>query len=354
MAGWPANEKALEILTENLQKLGITPRREKFHMPGWFRENDEVKIIEPLERRLQAVALGYVDSKPSFQAAVEYVQYGREEEYQGKDVQGKIVLVTSEQPPGQEAPLRSEVIHIAAQKGAETVLFINTKAGGLTLAGTGNFQGDPTPIPAFSLSREEGEWLQRLLEKETPVRLEIATRSYCREVETANVVVRLPGESDQKIVVGAHLDSWDLGQGSIDNGLGSAILFDVVRLFLQFSFKNFYTIEFVWFNGEELGLWGAKKYLEMHSADKFLAMINMDMTGSPTGFNAMGSDELIPLLEGLVSDLPGFHLYRGGDQPSLDQQRSATVYTSGYSHPDASGPSGSGDGSILPQPGGYF
>jgi Zn-dependent M28 family amino/carboxypeptidase len=130
-------------------------------------------------------------------------------------------------------------------------------------------------------------------------------------METANTVVTFPGKSDEKIVVGAHFDSWDLGQGGVDNGIGTAILFDVARLIQNFSKENYYTVELVWFNGEELGLWGSKKYIGMHKNDKIRAMINMDMTGSPTGFNAMGIDELIPLLTELNEKLNGFNLNAG-------------------------------------------
>jgi Zn-dependent M28 family amino/carboxypeptidase len=130
-------------------------------------------------------------------------------------------------------------------------------------------------------------------------------------METANTIVTFPGKSDEKIVIGAHFDSWDLGQGSVDNGIGTATLYDVARLIHKFSPENYYTIELVWFNGEELGLWGSKRYVEIHKGEKIRAMINMDMTGYPTGFNAMGIDEFIPMLNDLREKLNGFNLNAG-------------------------------------------
>ncbi|QQS35381.1 MAG: M28 family peptidase [Ignavibacteriales bacterium] len=311
LMGTPGNLKAMDILAEELQKHDINYKREKIKVPGWVRGDDEVILKSPVEKKLKAIALGYVNPLAAAKSNVVYAQYGFDEDYSGISVNGKIVLVTQENPKGKEALLRYEAIDIAAKHGAIAILFINTKTGAQNLAGTGNFQGDPTPIPAFSLTYEEGKWLQRLLEKNIQVEIEVTSRSYCVEMESANTVVTFPGKSDEKIVVGAHFDSWDLGQGGIDNGIGTAILFDVARLIQNFSKENYYTIELVWFNGEELGLWGSKKYVEMHKDDKIKAMINMDMTGSPTGFNAMGIDELIPFLTELNEKLIGFNLKSG-------------------------------------------
>jgi Zn-dependent M28 family amino/carboxypeptidase len=82
----------------------------------------------------------------------------------------------------------------------------------------------------------------------------------------------------------------------------------VAHLLKSFSPQNEYTIELVWFNGEELGLWGSKHYVKTHLKDSIAAMINLDMTGSPTGFNAMGYDEFVPFLKELVVGLNGFNL----------------------------------------------
>lgn len=311
LMGTPGNLKAMNILSEELGKHGVNVKREKIKVPGWVRGDDEVIIKSPVEKRLKAIALGYVNPLATTKSNIVYAQYGFDEDYSGINAEGKIVLVTQENPKGKEALLRYEAIDIAAKHGAIVILFINTKTGAQNLAGTGTFTGDPTAIPAFSLTFEEGKWIQRLIEKNIPVEIEVTSRSYCVEMESENTVVTFPGKSNEKIVVGAHFDSWDMGQGGVDNGIGTAILFEVARLIQNFSKENYYTIELVWFNGEELGLWGSKKYVEMHKDDKIKTMINMDMTGSPTGFNAMGIDELIPFLTELNERLIGFNMKAG-------------------------------------------
>ncbi len=308
LVGSPMNEKALGIMKEELIKLEFDVRLERFKIPGWVRGDDEVMMTIPINRKLRAVALGYVDKTPFIDASLVFANRGYEEDYKNIDAKNKIVLVTSEQAAGKQEILRYEAIDIAAHHGAKAILFIKDQAGATTLAGVSNFQGHPSAIPAYSLTYEEGKWLQRLCENLIPTTLRITTKSYCKETETANIVLTLPGEVKDKIVVGAHFDSWDVGQGGIDNGMGTAILFDVARLIKTYSQKNYYTVEFVWFNGEELGLWGSKRYLEMHSQDNIAAMINMDMTGSPTGFNAMGTDTFIPFFKELAIKLNGFNL----------------------------------------------
>lgn len=311
LIGSEANKKAMEILTTELKSLGITARRETFKVPGWFRGDDEIRIASPLNRKLQAIALGYVNSHPAFSAAVAYAGFGFDEDYNTIDVKNKVALVTSEAPKGKEPLLRYEAIDIASRHGAKAILFINEHPGMYNLAGTGNFQGTNTPIPAYSLTYEEGMWLKRLFTDGKNPEVKITTNSYCKEIETANIVFSIAGKVKDKIVIGAHFDSWDISQGAVDNGQGSAILLDVARLMKTFSAENYYSIDFVWFNGEELGLWGSKNYTTMHSTEPIAAMINMDMTGSPRGFNCMGFDEFKGFFENLKNSLNGFDLSSG-------------------------------------------
>ena len=255
--------------------------------------------------------MAYVDKTNSFSAEVIYSKYGFAEDYSGGRAEGKIVLVTQDAPQGKDQLLRYEAIDTAAKYGAKAILFMNNKSGFILMDGTSNFEGKPSKIPAFTISFEEGAWIRRLLDDQKIVKIEIAVNSYCAEAESENVVVSFPGKVKEKILVGAHFDAWDLGQGGIDNGLGTAILFETARLLKQYSAENYYSIDLVWFNGEELGLWGAKKYAEAHKDDNIKAMLNMDMDGAPTGFNVMGSEELRPFFESMVKALGGFDLSKG-------------------------------------------
>ena len=309
--GTSINEKAMAILIQELKNIGYEAKKESFTAPGWIRGNDEVTIIEPVFLPLRTVALGYVDRHAAFEAPVVDAGFGFDDTYKTINAAGNIVLVTQESPHGKTPLLRCEAIDIAARHSAKGILFTNDRNGTITLEGMSNFEGRPSAIPAYSLTFEEGKRIERLLKGGQPVRVHMKTESRCAQVSTANIVAALPGEVKKKIIVGAHFDSWDMGQGAIDNGIGTAILFDLARLLKAHYPQNHYTVEFVWFNGEELGLWGSKNYVAMHASDDIAAMINMDMTGTPTGFNAMGTDEFVPILKDLVAKLNGFELTAG-------------------------------------------
>jgi len=309
LAGTSSNEKALNILSEELEKGGWEVKFEHFVVPGWRRGEDKVMLQTKVPQEIPAVALGYTVATPLFEGELVYANQGYPADYEKINATGKIVMVHSENVGGRSPLFHCEAIEIAAEYGAQAILFQHKIPGYIQLAGTGSFQGKPTHIPAFSISKEEGERFKKLLEISFPVVLQIQVKSECMDINTSNVLIKLPGENRKKIVIGAHIDAWDLGQGSIDNGLGTAILFEVSRLLKAYSPKNYYTVEFVWFNGEELGLFGSKDYVNQHEVNDIITMINLDMTGSPTGFNAMGFDEYIPLLKQLVVELNGFDLY---------------------------------------------
>jgi Iap family predicted aminopeptidase len=305
LTGSPANERAMDILVEELHRIGYDAHREPFTMPGWVRGSDYVRVTSPFTRTLRAVALGYVNRHDPFEASVVAVSGGRREDYAHLDVRGSVVLLSS-------TPLsRSEAIQVAAEQGARGFLLVSDKDGGLLLARISTVTGEPSPIPAFSVTAEEGQWIKRLCERSIPVTVSVSTESYCTVTHTANIVASLPGRVPEKIIIGAHFDSWDLGQGGIDNGSGTAVAFGVARLLKAFSPANHYTIEFVWFNGEEQGLWGSKEYVRVHPADSIAAIINLDMVGSPTGFNPMGMEQYVPFLDSLATQLNGFDLKTG-------------------------------------------
>jgi Zn-dependent M28 family amino/carboxypeptidase len=99
------------------------------------------------------------------------------------------------------------------------------------------------------------------------------------------------------VLVGAHFDSWDEGQGAIDNGIGIAQLYALARLLRDVELER--TVELVWFNGEEQGLWGSRYAAESgrDATNPPAVVLNLDMVGVPIGANAMGHDELIPILD---------------------------------------------------------
>jgi Zn-dependent M28 family amino/carboxypeptidase len=311
LPGSDANQKAIDILIEELAKIGLEAKRESFEMPGWRRGNDKVEMLSPVKKELRATALGYTQKCPLIETTLVFAQHGYSEDYDLISAKGKIVVVNQGGAPGKPRLLRYQAIENAALNGAKALLIINTKEGGLVQCGVSNFHGHPAAVPAFSITKEEGAWLKALLKKNIEIKMKIQVESECFAHSADNVVVTIPGKNPQKVVVGAHSDSWDLGNGAVDNGQGTAVLFDLARILANHTKDNYYTIELVWFNAEELGLWGSRAYVDKHKNEEILAMINMDMTGSPTGVNLMGFKEFDGWFSDLCTAMSGFDMKKG-------------------------------------------
>lgn len=290
LTGSRGNVGAMERLEGALRTLGVATQRQAFNMPGWERGDDRVELVAPLARRLRVAALSYTQAHSAFEAAVIDIGQGGTADYPAADVSGKVGLLSA------GTPLQArEIARIAGDRGLRGVLFINREGGGQLLARTGGFTGEPLPLPVYSIAQEEGLWLQRLLARGQPVRVRMETKSRCRPIETANLVATIPGDESGRVIVGAHFDSWDLGQGAMDNGIGVAQLYALARALR--GTKPQCTIELIWFNGEEQGLWGSRHAASLIDQEAVVAMVNLDMVGVPVGVNALGDDSIVPALE---------------------------------------------------------
>jgi Iap family predicted aminopeptidase len=289
LTGSAANEGALQQLATELRRLGLKPEIDRFTMPGWERGADRVDLISPVARPLRVAALSYTQPHDAFEAEVAYIGTGKATDYPA-DVQGKILLLSSASTLS-----AAEYSRIAIDHGARGILFINREGGGQLLARTGSMTGEALPLPVYSVTQEEGLWLARLLARNRTVRVRMETHSHCRDVETANLRVSLPGRAPGRIIVGAHFDSWDLGQGALDNGLGTAQIF---ALALALRGRDLpHGVDLVWFNGEEQGMWGSRHDVKRVRDTPVIAMINLDMVGVPIAVNALGDASLVPSLE---------------------------------------------------------
>ena len=289
MTGSVANRDAIGQLVTELRALGLTPELMPFTMPGWERGVDSVELMVPFVRPLRVTAVAYTPSQAALEADVVDLGDGDAGKYP-MDGRGKVGLIDVATSLSTRA-----IVRLAAEHGLSGVFLTDREGGGQLLARTGSFIGEPLPVPVYSLTQEEGRWLQRLLARGRPVRMRMETKSHCRDIETANVVVRLPGRSAERIIVGAHVDSWDLGQGALDNGLGSAQLFALASALRGRDLPR--TVELIWFNGEEQGLWGSRAAAAKLGDAPVVAMINLDMVGVPVAVNALGDASLVPALE---------------------------------------------------------
>jgi Iap family predicted aminopeptidase len=297
LTGSSNNAAALNRLAAQLRAIGVHPEKQSFTMPGWQRGADRVEMTAPLQRPLRVAALSYTQPTTPFEARCVDIGNGRAADYPTGDLSDAVGVLSFGTPVATR-----DFVATAAERKLRAILFVDREGGGQLLARTGSFLGQPLPLPVFSIAQEEGLWMQRLLARNLPVKVRVETRSRSLPVTTNNLLVRIPGRDPNRIVVGAHFDSWDLGQGAMDNGLGVAQLY-ALALALRGSTPQ-HTIELIWFNGEEQGLWGSRAAAEKLGDTPVIAMVNLDMVGVPIGVNALGADDLVATLERWSASLP--------------------------------------------------
>jgi Zn-dependent M28 family amino/carboxypeptidase len=162
------------------------------------------------------------------------------------------------------------------------------------------------------VAREDGERLARLLAAGNPVWADLAIpNKISGPIKSWNVVAELRGSEkpDEFVVLGAHLDSWELGTGALDNGCNSALVIDALRAIKASGLKPRRTIRFILFSGEEEGLIGSRMYAVDHRVelDKAVGVVIYDSgTGKTTGFSTGGRKDTIAATQTLIAPLEQF------------------------------------------------
>jgi len=307
-SGYEAEKWALDKFSSyGLQN----PHFERFEMPGWERGSLKVEVAIPDKKLLSAAALANTPSKSKISGNVVDVGFGHPDEFEklSDDIKGKIVLAEVGTLPGKRSVHRTEKVELATKYGAAGFILITNAPGNLPRTGTVK-RGGYVKIPAVGVSSEHGTWLRRYLIDYPDMKIKIDMKNKTKMTYANNIVAEISGSElpDEVVIVGAHLDSWDLGQGTIDNGVGSVTLLETARVLSKLKAKPKRTLRFILFMGEEFGLYGSKNYIEQHKAEleNIVMMLNMDMIGNPYSFNVYGHEEALPFLKNLAAELQGF------------------------------------------------
>ena len=308
-----ANGKKAEDYAFNLLKsYGFTDvKYQPFEVESWSRGTLQVRIGSSHQslQPVKSVSLAHAPVKADVSGELVDMGNGLEADYAAKPdaVKGKIALVylgvLPGSAPGTKSLHRSEKTAIAIKYGAKGIMVINTVKNGVLLTGTASVTGKLIPIPAVCVGYEDGLKLKESLAK-APQFAQIKMTNFSGMIKARNVIATLPGKTlpNEKIIVGGHLDSWDLATGAIDNGIGSFSVLDMARTFLALHLHPERTIEFVMFMGEEEGLLGSKAYvasaMKDGSINNIRYMLNYDMTNDPKGYSS-SADEAEPLFRSI-------------------------------------------------------
>lgn len=292
---------------------------------GWTRISASAELIAPIHRRLMIDSLGWVGSTPpggvdAEVVAVNAFQLADEVKNNAGNWRGKILLIVQkgEAPADRLAAFAKFGDFLKAAHEAGAIAVIGGQGGrpsaGMHLTHTGILGLDAYfDIPVVSMAAEDQEQLERYLDRGTDVRLHIDVQNRVTDapVPSANVVGEIRGSEhpEQIVVVGGHLDSWDLATGSTDNGCGASTTLGAAEAILKSGMKPLRTIRFVLFTGEEQGLDGSMAYVKMHKdemANHVAAIILDNGQGPVVGLQLGGRNDLISAVQPFASSLQSF------------------------------------------------
>ncbi len=299
LAGSPGEKAAVLWAMAELRRLGLEPRAETLKVPVWVRGEETARIVAPVDQKLVVTALGGSIPTPAEGVSGAIVEAESVEALQalGEDrVRGRIVLWNKPMTPGfagysAVGRLRGRGPSEAARLGAVASLIRSLGSTSQRLPHTGamRYADDAPRIPAAALSAEDADLIHRLLASGDPVR--VALRLGCQTLpdsDGVNVVADLRGRErpEEIVLIGAHLDSWDLGTGAIDDAAGVGIVLDTLRLLKTLGLVPRRTLRAVLYANEENGLRGARAYAAEHAAElpRHVAAFEADAgAGRPTG-----------------------------------------------------------------------
>jgi Zn-dependent M28 family amino/carboxypeptidase len=327
VTGSPEAAQAVAWGLAKMRALGLeNVHAEKWMLSrGWTRLSAEAELLAPIHRRLIVTSLGWVGSTPAGGAEAEVITVNRnqlEEEMKNHASQwaGKVLLMVrkGEAPQERWGEFAKFETFLKTAYAAHAVAIIGgqggSKSAGMHLTHTGALGFDQYyDIPVVSMTAEDQDQLERFLDQHKTVRIkiDIQNRVTSGPVESANVVGEIRGSEhpEQIIVVGGHLDSWDLAEGTTDDGMGVATTLGAAEAILSAGTKPRRTLRFVLFTGEEQGLLGSLAYTKTHKsemANHVAAVILDNGQGPVVKLNLGGRKDLIPAVQKFAEAVKSF------------------------------------------------
>lgn len=333
LSGSQALEDTIDWAVETMAADGLSnARREKVMVPHWVRGEESAEVIAPRARPLRVLGLGMSVGTPrrGIKAPVLVVSDLDELEQRKDEVPGKIVVINQAMPPydyerhdahyGKTVQIRVNGPSIAGEYGAKALLIRSVTAYSLGTLHTGTLVYDETKpkIPAAAITPEDAEWFVRTAARGVPleVRLKMGAK-LLPDAESGNAIAEIPGREkpEEIVVIGGHIDSWDVGDGSTDDGSGCLMAMEAALMLHELGLVPRRTIRVVLFTNEENGLRGGKAYAADHANEVHVAGIESDSgSGAPWGF---GIGREPHELEALMPYAPlfeplGAHNFTGG------------------------------------------
>jgi Zn-dependent M28 family amino/carboxypeptidase len=309
MAGQEGEAEAADRVAGAFEEIGLrNVAVDEFEIPGWWRGSSRIVTggahDETYDADYQVIGL---PGTPSGDAEAELVDvsYGRPEDFEAADLDGKVAMASSETPDDYGRWLhRMEKYVSAVEQGAVAFVFRNHVEGALPPTGEIGYNNRPGPIPAVGVSREVGARLRRHADRgDLSVRVDVEARN--EPATSRNVVGELGPDTDEVVLLTSHVDAHDIAEGANDNGAGTALVAEVARLLKQVEDDLETRVRFVPFGSEEIGLRGAYHSADRLELDDVKCVVNVDGAGNSRtlALRANEFSELSALFEAVTEDL---------------------------------------------------
>ncbi|HMA29671.1 MAG TPA: M20/M25/M40 family metallo-hydrolase [Thermoanaerobaculia bacterium] len=346
LSGSPGDARSVAWAEAALRARGFSNvHAEAVTVPHWERGEEGGEIVSPVPLRLSLCALGGSVGTPpeGIEADVVEAQSLEGVDALGEKAKGRIVLVwkVMERRPdgsgyGATVPIRGAAASRAAKLGAVGALIRSVATSNARLPHTGSlrYEAGVPKIPAAALAVPDADLVHRLLAEGKTVRVRFALSARTlADATSANVLGEIPGreKADEIVVLGGHLDSWDLGQGAVDDAAGLGIAIEAARLVGQLPKRPRRTLRVVAFANEENGLAGARAYAKTHAGElpAHVAAIECDSgAGRVSGFGWTAGPSAESTLAVLAEVLKPFgigNLKKGGGGADVGTLRAAGV-----------------------------
>ncbi len=321
---------AVAWTTAQFRAWGIPVTNEPIMVPHWVRGEERASLVSHHNQKIVLTALGGSVATPAKGMTADVVEVHSYDELKGlgPKIKGKIVFFDN--PMDMElvrshrsfeayriaVEFRGNGASRAAEYGALAVVIRSVGSASLRTPHTGALRYDAKQpkIPAAAMTAEDAMLVHRLVKKGERVRMHLVlTPRTLPDVASANVIAELRGSEkpDEIVLIGAHLDSWDLGTGAIDDGSGVAMAMEAMRLMKEMNLQPRRTIRCVLFMNEENGLRGGHAYADRHKGEHHVAALETDAgAAAPTGFSTTLKGDALAALERRTSSLVALNANR--------------------------------------------
>ncbi|MDY6818343.1 MAG: M28 family peptidase [Halobacteriales archaeon] len=282
MAGQDGERAGAEAVAATFEGIGFQDVAiEEFEIPGWWRGTSSLALPDrgkTYDSQHQVIAL---PGTPAAEISGELVDlgYGLPEDFEDADLEDKIAMVRSDTPDDSDHWYhRMEKVAFAVEAGADGYVFRNHVEGCLPPTGEVGYHNRPAPLPSIGVSWELGTRLARYCEEGDP-HVEVSIDCRNDPATSQNVEAVVGPDTDQEVIVTAHVDGHDIAEGAGDDGVGSALVPEIGRLLTQVEDDLDTRVRLVTVGSEEIGLYGAYHLAETTDRDRVKCVMNIDGAG---------------------------------------------------------------------------